>query len=70
MCQTRAGAGTGKRDRQAAGEHGWIGEPREFSAPGLRAGYLTEAANRSIPLCEAMKQSRHRSSLQLLNNAS
>ncbi|MBB3747178.1 integrase [Rhizobium sp. BK591] len=36
-------------------------EPGEFSAHGLRAGYLTEAANRSIPLAEAMDQSRHRS---------
>ncbi|MFC0246595.1 site-specific integrase [Falsochrobactrum ovis] len=36
-------------------------EPRAFSAHGLRAGYLTEAANRGIPLPEAMEQSRHRS---------
>ena len=36
-------------------------EPREFSAHGLRSGYLTEAANRGIPLQEAMEQSRHRS---------
>jgi len=36
-------------------------EPREFSAHGLRSGYLTEAANRGIPLPEAMEQSRHRS---------
>jgi integrase len=36
-------------------------EPREFSAHGLRSGYLTEAANRGIPLPEAMAQSRHRS---------
>jgi integrase len=33
----------------------------EFSAHGLRSGYLTEAANRGIPLLEAMEQSRHRS---------
>lgn len=33
----------------------------EFSAHGLRAGYLTEAANRGIPLPEAMEQSKHRS---------
>ena len=33
----------------------------EFSAHGLRSGYLTEAANRGIPLTEAMEQSRHRS---------
>ncbi|MBX5206827.1 site-specific integrase [Rhizobium sp. NZLR11] len=36
-------------------------EAREFSAHGLRSGYLTEAANRGIPLPEAMEQSRHRS---------
>ncbi|MBB3649260.1 integrase [Rhizobium sp. BK619] len=36
-------------------------EPHEFSAHGLRSGYLTEAANRGIPLPEAMEQSRHRS---------
>ncbi|NEJ80357.1 site-specific integrase [Rhizobium leguminosarum bv. viciae] len=33
----------------------------EFSAHGLRSGYLTEAAHRGIPLPEAMEQSRHRS---------
>jgi len=33
----------------------------EFSAHGSRSGYLTEAANRGIPLPEAMEQSRHRS---------
>ncbi len=36
-------------------------DPAEFSAHGLRSGYLTEAANRGIPLLEAMEQSRHRS---------
>lgn len=36
-------------------------DPAEFSAHGLRSGYLTEAANRGIPLPEAMDQSRHRS---------
>ncbi|AOF92395.1 site-specific integrase [Sinorhizobium sp. RAC02] len=36
-------------------------EPEEFSAHGLRSGYLTEAANRGVPLPEAMEQSRHRS---------
>lgn len=36
-------------------------EVAEFSAHGLRSGYLTEAANRGIPLPEAMEQSRHRS---------
>ncbi|MBY5543673.1 tyrosine-type recombinase/integrase [Rhizobium leguminosarum] len=33
----------------------------EFSAHGLRSGYLTEAANRGVPLPEAMDQSKHRS---------
>jgi integrase len=36
-------------------------ERDEFSAHGLRSGYLTEAANRGVPLPEAMEQSRHRS---------
>jgi integrase len=36
-------------------------DPSEFSAHGLRSGYLTEAANSGIPLPEAMEQSRHRS---------
>lgn len=36
-------------------------EKGEFSAHGLRSGYLTEAANPGIPLPEAMEQSRHRS---------
>jgi integrase len=36
-------------------------DPNNFSAHGLRSGYLTEAANRGIPLPEAMEQSRHRS---------
>jgi len=36
-------------------------ESGEFSAHGLRSGYLTEAANRGVPQPEAMKQSRHRS---------
>ena len=36
-------------------------DPGEISAHGLRSGYLTEAANRGIPLPEAMEQSRHRS---------
>ncbi|WP_426127366.1 site-specific integrase [Pararhizobium sp. PWRC1-1] len=36
-------------------------EAAEFSAHGLRSGYLTEAANLGIPLPEAMEQSRHRS---------
>ncbi|WP_313523059.1 site-specific integrase [Shinella sp.] len=36
-------------------------EPEDYSAHGLRSGYLTEAANRGVPLPEAMEQSRHRS---------
>jgi integrase len=36
-------------------------EPADYFAHGLRSGYLTEAANRGIPLPEAMEQSRHRS---------
>ncbi|CAH0342415.1 tyrosine-type recombinase/integrase [Rhizobium sp. CECT 9324] len=36
-------------------------DAEEFSAHGLRSGYLTEAANRGVPLPEAMEQSRHRS---------
>lgn len=35
--------------------------PEDYSAHGLRSGYLTEAANRGVPLPEAMEQSRHRS---------
>lgn len=35
--------------------------PQEFSAHGLRAGYLTEAARRGVALPEAMQQSQHRS---------
>ena len=36
-------------------------EAREFSAHGLRSGYLTEAARRGVSLPEAMQQSQHRS---------
>jgi len=36
-------------------------EAREFSAHGLRAGYLTEAARLGVALPEAMRQSQHRS---------
>jgi hypothetical protein len=36
-------------------------DPAEFSAQGLRSGYLTEAARAGVPLLEAMQQSRHRS---------
>lgn len=39
-------------------------DPEKFSAHGLRSGYLTEAANRGIPLPEAMQQSQHRSLTQ------
>ncbi|WP_037150250.1 site-specific integrase [Rhizobium freirei] len=38
--------------------------PEAFSAHGLRSGYLTEAANRGIPLPEAMQQSLHKSITQ------
>ncbi|MDX0679892.1 tyrosine-type recombinase/integrase [Sinorhizobium medicae] len=47
-------------------------DPALFSAHGLRSGYLTEAANRGIPLPEAMQQSLHRSVTQAVsyyNNA-
>lgn len=36
-------------------------DPREFTAHGLRAGFLTEAARQGIGLPEAMQQSQHRS---------
>jgi integrase len=36
-------------------------EPEAFSAHGLRAGYLTEAARQGVALPEAMQQSQHRS---------
>ncbi|NSZ87620.1 tyrosine-type recombinase/integrase (plasmid) [Agrobacterium tumefaciens] len=39
-------------------------DPAQFSAHGLRSGYLTEAANRGIPLPEAMQQSLHKSVTQ------
>ncbi|MEE4015504.1 site-specific integrase [Roseibium sp. FZY0029] len=39
-------------------------DPKEFSAHGLRSGFLTEAANRDIPIQDAMLQSRHRSLAQ------
>lgn len=39
-------------------------DPQDFSAHGLRSGYLTEAANRGIPLPEAMQQSQHKSVAQ------
>lgn len=39
-------------------------DPADFSAHGLRSGFLTEAANRGIPLPEAMLQSQHKSVAQ------
>lgn len=39
-------------------------DPEKFSAHGLRSGYLTEAANRGVPLQEAMQQSQHKSMTQ------
>ena len=42
-------------------------DPTAFSAHGLRSGYLTEAANRGIPLPEAMQQSLHKSVTQAAN---
>jgi len=36
-------------------------DPAQYSAHGLRSGYLTEAAREGVPLPEAMQQSRHRS---------
>ncbi|YCI06406.1 site-specific integrase (plasmid) [Ensifer sp. D2-11] len=39
-------------------------DPALFSAHGLRSGYLTEAADRGIPLPEAMQQSLHKSVTQ------
>ncbi|MGK9338564.1 site-specific integrase [Sinorhizobium meliloti] len=39
-------------------------DPALFSAHGLRSGYMTEAANRGIPLPEAMQQSLHKSLAQ------
>ena len=36
-------------------------DPARYSAHGLRSGYLTEAANRGVPLQEAMQQSLHKS---------
>lgn len=39
-------------------------DPADFSAHGLRSGFMTEAANRGIPLPEAMQQSLHRSVAQ------
>jgi len=43
-------------------------DPQNFFAHGLRSGYLTEAANRGIPLPEAMQQSQHKSLNQAASN--
>lgn len=40
----------------------------KYSAHGLRSGYLTEAANRGVPLQEAMQQSQHKSMAQATAN--
>lgn len=37
--------------------------PEEYSAHGLRSGFLTEASRRQIPLSEAMELSRHKSEI-------
>src|SRR3546814_10253141 len=39
----------------------------DYSAHGLRAGYLTQAAKDGVPLPEAMRQSQHRSVQQASN---
>ncbi len=39
-------------------------DPARFSAHGLRAGYLADAANLGVPLQHAMQQSQHRSVAQ------
>jgi integrase len=36
-------------------------DPTQYSAHGLRSGYLTQAAREGVPLPEAMQQSQHRS---------
>jgi integrase len=42
-------------------------DPKAYSAHGLRAGFLTQAAKDGIPLPEAMRQSQHRSVQQVAN---
>lgn len=42
-------------------------DPADYSAHGLRAGYLTQAAKEGIGLPEAMRQSQHRSVQQAAN---
>jgi integrase len=39
----------------------------DYSAHGLRAGYLTQAAKDGVPLPEAMRQSQHKSVQQASN---
>ena len=39
-------------------------DPAQYSAHGLRSGYLTQAAREGVSLPEAMQQSRHRSAQQ------
>ena len=36
-------------------------DPEDYSAHGLRAGFLTEARNQGVPLEDAMRHSKHRS---------
>jgi integrase len=36
-------------------------DPTQYSAHGLRSGYLTQAAREGVSLSEVMQQSRHRS---------
>jgi integrase len=42
-------------------------DPKAYSAHGLRAGFLTQAAKDGVPLPEAMRQSQHRSVQQVAN---
>jgi integrase len=39
-------------------------DPKDYSAHGLRSGFMTEAARRGVALPEAMAQSQHRSAQQ------
>jgi integrase len=55
-----ADAAVGQPDPESSLQTGGL-DPTLFSAHGLRSGYLTEAANRGIPLPEAMQQSLHKS---------
>ena len=42
-------------------------DENDYSAHGLRAGYLTQAAKDGVPLPEAMRQSQHKSVQQASN---